>query len=166
MNRWPVIFFVLTACTLSVQAQRRYVVIDVETKVPIRHVNVRYGAHHTDTTNWQGRVNIPDSCRTLLLSHVNYESRLIRTEEVEDTIYMISKLMGLPEVTVFGKGKGEDHLKELKKHLKQDRTERQLAAIDPSRGTNLLPLIGKIVDKFRKRRPSRRERFRKMIRDY
>ena len=105
--------FMLTALCVVARGQRRLVVVDVETRVPIRGVNVVSNAHKADTTDWQGLVTVPDSCRSLSLSHVKYESRILNVSEVQDTIFLISKLMGLPEVTVLGQGKNEDRLKEL-----------------------------------------------------
>lgn len=149
--------------SVSVFAQKRFVVVDVETRVPIRGVNVTSSAQLTDTTNWQGFVTIPDTCRTLSLTHVKYESRILNVEEVKDTIFLISKLMGLPEVTVFGKGKGEDALKELKQHTLLDKTEAQLLAANPSAGFNILGLLQKL---FKRKKENKKERLRKIIEDY
>jgi imidazoleglycerol phosphate synthase glutamine amidotransferase subunit HisH len=82
---------------------------------------------------------------------------------VKDTIFLISKLMGLNEVVVFGHGKGEDKLKELKKQLLINKTEMQLAAADPSVGVNLLGLIQKL---FKRRKESKKERFRRLLEEY
>jgi hypothetical protein len=82
---------------------------------------------------------------------------------VKDTIFLISKLMGLPEVTVFGKGKGEDALKELKRQMRIEKSEAQLLAADPSAGFNILGLLQKL---FKRRKESKKERFRKIIEDY
>lgn len=158
-----VTFLLLVTMSMTVRSQHRFVVVDVETRVPIRGVNVQSSAHRADTTDWKGCISVPDSCRTLSLTHVKYESRIINVEEVKDTIFLISKLMGLPEVTVFGRGKGEDALKELKKQLKMNKTEMQLAAADPSRGANLLGLFGKL---FRRQKLSRKEKFMKMLEEY
>ena len=111
-------FRLMMVCCIALSAvaafgQRQFVVVDVETRVPIRGVNVVSSAHRADTTDYQGLVSVPDSCRTLSLTHVKYESRILNVDEVKDTIFLISKLMGLPEVTVFGHGKGEDALRHI-----------------------------------------------------
>ena len=148
--------------SVSVFAQKRFVVVDVETRVPIRGVNVQSGIHRADTTDWQGFITIPDSCRTLSLTHVKYESRILNVEEVTDTIFLISKLMGLNEVVVFGKGKGDDPLKELKRSMALDKTEMQLAAADHSRGFNILGLLQSL---FKRKKESKKERFRRMLKE-
>jgi hypothetical protein len=154
----------MAAMCLAVQGQRRLVVVDLETRVPIRGVNVASSAHRTDTTDWQGIITVPDSCRTLAFSHVNYESRILNVSEVRDTVFLITKLMSLHEVVVYGKGKDEDKLKELRKRLRIDRTEAQLAAADPSRGGNLLSLIGMLFKHHHKE--TRKERFKRILEEY
>ena len=155
--------FMLTALCVVARGQRRLVVVDVETRVPIRGVNVVSNAHKADTTDWQGLVTVPDSCRSLSLSHVKYESRILNVSEVQDTIFLISKLMGLPEVTVLGQGKNEDRLKELKKSLVLNPTDAQLIAADPSQGFNVLGLLKALL---KKRKESKKERFRRMLEEY
>ena len=156
--------FILAALCVAVRGQRRLIVVDVETRVPIRGVNVLSSASlQADTTDWQGLVSVPDTCRSLSFSHVKYESRLLNLDEVKDTVFLISKLMGLPEVTVFGHGKGEDKLKELKKRMRISKEEAQLAAADPAAGFNVLGLIQKLV---KRRKESKKERFRRMLEEY
>ena len=156
--------FILAALCVAVRGQRRLIVVDVETRVPIRGVNVLSSASlQADTTDWQGLVSVPDTCRSLSFSHVKYESRLLNLDEVKDTVFLISKLMGLPEVTVFGHGKGEDKLKELKKQMRISKEEAQLAAADPAAGFNVLGLIQKLVKRHKE---SKKVRFRRMLEEY
>ena len=100
--------------TLAV-AQRRLVVVDVETLIPVAGANV-VSREGTVTTDSLGHVSVSDSCKSLSLSHVNYESRLINLNEVRDTVFMISKLLNLKEVVVFGHGKKRDY-SELQRRL-------------------------------------------------
>ena len=134
----------LVALCVALHAQRRLTVVDVETRVPIRGVNVTSRTQRADTTDWQGVIIVPDTCRTLSFSHVKYESRILNLSEVKDTVFLISKLMGLNEVVVIGKGKDEDKLKELKRQLILDPKEAQLIAADPSQGFDVLGLIQSI----------------------
>ena len=154
---------ILAALCVAVRGQRRLIVVDVETRVPIRGVNVVSSRHRTDTTDWQGLVTVPDTCRSLSFSHVKYESRLLNLSEVKDTVFLISKLMVLPEVTVYGQDLGEDKLKELKKQMRINKTEAQLAAANPAGGFNILGLIQKFV---KRRKESKKERFLRMLEEY
>lgn len=154
--------------SVTASGQRLLVVVDVETRVPIRGVNVTSSAHRADTTDYQGMISVPDSCRTLSLTHVKYESRLLNLDEVKDTIFLISKLMGLPEVTVFGHGRGDDRLKELRSHLGLSKTEAQLLAANPSGGVNIFGLLGYVGKKLfgGRKKLSKKERFKKILEEY
>ena len=128
---WLVVSF-LMMCSVDTFAQRRLSVIDVETLHPIAGANV-VSSQGTITTDSLGVFYITDSCQTLVFSHVNYESRIVNLEEVQDTIYMISKLLNLKEVVVFGHGKKRDYSK-LMRLLKTKDTEAELAAANLTRG--------------------------------
>jgi len=158
----------LLAVAHQAYAQRRLVVADMETLIPIAGANV-ISRDGTSTTDSLGYVSISDSCRTLTFSHVNYESRLINVDEVRDTVFLISKLLNIGEVVVLGRGKREEIPEALKKQLRFEKTDAQLAAADPSRGTNLLELFGYIIPKsWRKgyRKEQRRKQLQKILEDY
>ncbi len=154
-------------CCLSLSAQRQLRVVDVETLVPVAGANV-VTKDCTSQTDSLGAITVSDSCRTLIFSHVNYESRIINLEEVKDTVYLISKLLNLKEVVVFGHAKRDDRLDNLKNHLRLSTTDAQLIGANPNSGVNLLGLIGKLIpNSLRKsKKLSRRERIKKIIEDY
>ena len=149
------------------QAQRRLSVVDIETLIPINGVNVVTNGLSAQTDSL-GCITVPDSCRSLSFSHVNYESRLINLEEVKDTVFLISKLLNLKEVVVFGHAQYRDDYKELKKRLRLEKTEAQLLAADPNSGGNLLSLIAKLIPKRWKKntKTARRERLKRILEDY
>jgi len=124
--------------TTQAVAQRRLVVVDVETLIPVAGANV-VSREGTVTTDSLGHVSVSDSCKSLSFSHVNYESRLINLNEVRDTVFMISKLLNVKEVIVFGHGKKRDY-SELQRRLGLDRVEAQLAAAG-SPGMDLVALF-------------------------
>ncbi|MCR4603381.1 MAG: hypothetical protein K5683_07620 [Prevotella sp.] len=137
------------ACCLSASAQQQLVVADVETLLPVAGASVQV-KDHTMTTDSLGHFTAPDSCRTLMLSHVNYESRIVNMDELAgDTIFIISKLLNLKEVVVFGKGMVvDDRLKELNQRIRMERTEAQLAAADPSKAASIpLGWLAKLLPK-------------------
>lgn len=152
--------------TLAV-AQRRLVVVDVETLIPVAGANVvsREGAMTTDSL---GHVSVSDSCRSLSFSHVNYESRLINLNEVRDTVFLISKLLNVKEVIVFGRGKKRDY-SELQRRLGLDRVEAQLAAAG-SPGMDLVALFNTLFvpKKWRAsyRKKQRMKRLREILDSY
>ena len=154
-------------CGLSASAQRRLAVVDVETRVPVDGANV-VGSSFTAQTDTLGFITVPDSCRSLLFSHVNYESRLINLKEVRDTVFLISKLLNVKEVVVFGQAPYEDKYKDLQKAMVPSKTDLQLAAAQPDDGINLLGLISYIIPKKWQQSPKtrRKERLKRVLDDY
>jgi hypothetical protein len=152
---------------LPASAQRRLIVVDVETSVPVDGANV-VGNSLTAQTDTLGYVTVPDSCHSLLFSHVNYESRLINLKEVRDTVFLISKLLNVKEVVVFGQAPYEEKYKNLQKGMVPSKTELQLAAAQPGYGINLLGLINHVLPKKWKKSPKerRKERLKRTLDDY
>lgn len=163
------ITFLLTALTYSLllSAQRQLRVVDVETLFPVAGANV-VSKNRTAQTDSMGCVTVSDTCRTLVFSHVNYESRMLNLEEVRDTVFLISKLLNLKEVVVFGQKKRDDKLKDLKNQLGLSPLDAQLIGASTNSGMNLFGLIGKLIpNKWRKsKKESRRERLKRIIEEY
>ena len=172
MNRWR-IFLLLLLAAFSVKgfSQRHLVVVDVETLIPVSGANVvsREGTNVTDSL---GHVFVSDSCQSLSLTHVNYESRIINLTEVRDTVFMISKLLNIKEVVVFGHGPQEEISDDLKKKLKMDAIDAQLSAANPNSGINVLAFLKMLIPKkwlasLRKNsKEERLKRLQKMLDEY
>ena len=162
----PLLLLLITAVVSQAFAQRRLVVVDVETLVPVIGANVVSAGGNT-TTDSLGYFSVSDSCRSLAFSHVNYEPRMINLTEVRDTVYLISKLLNVREVVVFGHGPHDVLPEALKKQLKINKTEAELAAANPG-GANLLPLLARLIPKkWRKnKKEERMKRLRQILEDY
>lgn len=160
------LLLLITAVVSQAFAQRRLVVVDVETLVPVIGANV-VSADGNTTTDSLGYFSVSDSCRSLAFSHVNYEPRMINLTEVRDTVYLISKLLNVREVVVFGHGPHDVLPEALKKQLKINKTEAELAAANPG-GANLLPLLARLIPKkWRKnKKEERMKRLRQILEDY
>ena len=160
------LLLLITAVVSQAFAQRRLVVVDVETLVPVIGANV-VNADGNTTTDSLGYFSVSDSCRSLAFSHVNYEPRMINLTEVRDTVYLISKLLNVSEVVVFGHGPHDVLPEALKKQLKINKTEAELAAANPG-GANLLPLLARLIPKkWRKnKKEERMKRLRQILEDY
>lgn len=127
-------------------AQRRFVVADVETTQPIAGASVQ-GSGPVQTTDSTGHFLLTDSCHTLVVSHLNYESRIIDLRAVRtDTLFLISKLHSTEEVFVFGQRPYDDpRVAELNRRLRIDRTSLQLQQANPN--GNLLGLVKYLIPK-------------------
>ena len=165
MMRFTLLLLFMSVVTQAF-AQRRLVVVDVETLIPVVGANVVSKDGNT-TTDSLGYFSVSDSCRSLAFSHVNYEPRMINLTEVRDTVYLISKLLNVREVVVFGHGPHDVLPEALKKQLKISKTEAELAAANPS-GVNLLPLLARLIPKkWRKsKKEERMRRLRQILDDY
>lgn len=152
-------------------SQRHLVVVDVETLIPVSGANV-VSREGTSVTDSLGHVLVSDSCQSLSFSHVNYESRIINLAEVRDTVFMISKLLNVKEVVVFGHGPQEEISDDLKKKLKMDAIDAQLAAANPNSGINVLAILKMLIPKkwlasLRKNsKEERLKRLQKMLDEY
>ena len=160
------IWLAMMVWTIQVHAQRRLVVVDVETLLPVVGANV-ISKDGSATTDSLGYISVSDSCKSLSFSHVNYESRLINLKELNDTVFLISKLLNIKEVVVFGHDQRDKLPEALKRQLEIDKKEAQLAAIDPRSG-NLLTLLNYIIPKkWRKsKKEKQRQRLKKILDAY
>ena len=166
MTKIRLFLLMLIIGTLHGFAQRRLVVVDVETLIPVAGANVITKNGNT-TTDSLGYFSVSDSCTTLSFSHVNYESRLVNLTEIRDTVYMISKLLNIKEVVVFGHGQRKELPDALKKQLEAEKEKAKLASIDPNSG-NLFSLIGFLIPKkWRKNtKEARRKRLQQILENY
>ena len=152
-------------------SQRRLIVVDVETLIPVVGANVvsRDGSCNTDSL---GYILVSDSCQSLSFTHVNYESRIINLKEVRDTVFMISKLLNIKEVMVFGRGPQKELPFNMKEELKRKTIDAQLAAANPNSGINVLAILGMLIPKkwlasLRKNsKEERRKRLQKILDEY
>ncbi len=122
-------FFFLLLCLVSLlgYAQKRVVIYDLETKVPIRQVRVRVDRARTFTTPYTGQLSLPEKFDTIMVIHPKYLTMSLSFKEVGDSIGLIPRTHTLGEVEVVG----EDLSKRLNDNLKHwgviDPTELQLA---------------------------------------
>ena len=140
--------------------------VDVETLAPVANANVttQNGTWQTDST---GKINIPANNETLVLSHVNYEERIVNLRELKDTIFLISKLLNLKEVVIFGEDKQPRDYTQLKKSMLPDITTMQLIAagnnMNGGGGLNLMGLLSYLLPE--KWKMSKKERRKKKLKE-
>ncbi len=161
------LLLVLFLSSLTASAQKHLVVIDVETLVPVDGANVVCKGLSAQTDSL-GCIIVPDSCRSLLFSHVNYESRLINMEEVRDTVFLISKLLNLKEVVVLGEAPYKEENKDLQQNLRLSKTDLQLVNAKPGDGISLLGVLSYLIPKKWKKskKEKRRERMKRVLEEY
>lgn len=92
---------------MAIHAQRRFVVINMETKVPVRNVIVRYENNRQTCTIWDGSFMLDslntDSCTyPITLSRSGFLTMTLNPEELTDTIELLPSFNALTEVIVYG----------------------------------------------------------------
>ena len=86
-------------------AQTRCVVVDMETKTPLRDVVVTVSNITVSriTTDYKGEFVMPEDADSIIIGHTGYETRHMVRDEITDTISMMRKYMAIREVIVYGK---------------------------------------------------------------
>lgn len=82
---------------------KKFVVADIETRVPIRDVIVITETGYQDTTNYRGICYIPQTFDTLTVYKANYLTEKLLHKEVKDSTFLIPNSKRISEVTVWGK---------------------------------------------------------------
>ena len=87
----------------AIMAQQRLVVVNVESKVPIRDVRVCTDNGREVRTSWDGSVAVPDSFLRIDFLHPDFERRYVLKSELHgDTIFLIPNTNALHEVVIYG----------------------------------------------------------------
>ncbi len=94
------IIVILSAVYVS--AQRKIVVVDMETHIPIAGVSVKTDSAHAVMTDINGIANIAERFDSISFSHMRYLSDKVTFEEMKDTMYLVPKNLMLPDVVVTG----------------------------------------------------------------
>lgn len=108
------LFLLLIAfCQSNAQETRgkKLVVIDIETKVPMRGVIVSTKHGYRDTTNWRGICHVPAAFDTLTVFKHNYIPERLVANELKDTTVLIPSGSAISEVTVWGKNNINQNVK-------------------------------------------------------
>lgn len=96
-----------------IHAQQRFVVVDMETKAPLRDVTVRFPSGEVTTTKWDGTFSFgattpadsaaSDTAKvTVALSKPGYLGRKMDLTQRTDTIELLPSYNKLSEVVVWG----------------------------------------------------------------
>ena len=87
---------------IEIDAQTHCVIIDKETGVPLRNVKVYTDRGEMSVTNYLGQLTLDSVFNSATISHVSYLSRVVRKNELRDTVWLLPKENRLAEVVVWG----------------------------------------------------------------
>ena len=96
---YRVLFSLLCLFSVSAYAQKKVVIYDLETRVPIRQVRVRVDKSRTYTTPYTGQLVLPEKFDTITVSHPKYLTHSMGFKEVGDSIGLIPRTRTLWGVT-------------------------------------------------------------------
>ncbi len=94
------IIVILSAVYVS--AQRKIVVVDMETHLPVADVSVKTDSARAVMTDRNGVASISERFDSISFSHMRYLSDKVTFEEMKDTMYLVPKNLMLPDVVVTG----------------------------------------------------------------
>jgi hypothetical protein len=126
---------VLPFLALETEAQKKCILIDMETKTPIKEAKILIDNHNVLTTNYRGECQLPDSFKSLVIAMPKYERLVMYHSEISDTISLLPHYHQLKELVVYGRKPTIDF------KINFSKTDAQLSQLSPS-GGNLLGLIG------------------------
>ncbi len=103
MVRISAIIIMCLAFVTEIQAQKRGVVINMETGFPLANVQLSTNTNVKVLTDYQGRFYIPTPCTSVTFTKSHFVPLSMRTSQMCDTISLLPKFNTLEEVVVWGK---------------------------------------------------------------
>ena len=161
MNLTIVHIILLLIPSSVMMAQHQMVVVNVESKVPIRDVRVCTDHGQEVRTSWDGSFVVPDSCRRLDFLHPDFEHRYILKSELHgDTIFLIPNVNALHEVVIYGERRFEKRMAQMFKPSPQQIERDKLPTVVPAGISPLgllllvynLTLRDKVKDRIRRKK--------------
>jgi len=156
--------FAIGTMAAAAQKQKVRIVVDGDTGQGIPNVSIT-GKGFTIVTDSLGRFVLPNDCKTLVFSHLNYTSYLANVNDIGDYVALYPNYQQLDEVMVFGTP-GKNPLEELNSQLKINKTDAQLMTANPN--GNLLGLFKYLIPKKWRtsKKKKREEELKKLLEEY
>lgn len=151
------IFFCLLFVTLSLEAgaQKKYVILEFETKMPVRDAQVQVDSSSSVVmTNYLGECVLPDKFKKISIFSPLHEPLTLNFSQVRDTIILLPNVNRLNEVVING------DRPPLKLNFNRMKDNIHLNQVQ-SQGFNPIALIGSLVKVFFK--PHKKKDMKKFI---
>lgn len=161
MKRISISFIFALLCIITVDAQKRFVVVDMETGVPQREVRIRWDKKHETHSIWDGSFYMDDVRGSVEIFKPGYMTRIMKPEELTDTIGILPTFNKLGEVVIIGKYKPRKFGWTLKPITKE---EIAMMYCD-KQGINL-DIIGGIKKLLTRKKRNRQKRVKEKISEY
>ena len=147
-------------------AQRQMVVVNVESKVPIREVIVSADNGREMRTSWDGLFEVPDSFERIDLRHPDFEHRYMLTSELlGDTIFLIPNTNALREVVIYGERRFDKRMTSMMQSTPQQKLDAVLERIKIPTGFNPIGFALWIYDLTMRQKVEDRQRRKRALKD-
>lgn len=160
-KRISISFILALLCVTIADAQKRFVVIDMETGVPQRDVRVRWSKNNETYTIWDGSFNVDSVRDSVEIFKYGYMTRIMKPEEMTDTIGILPTYNKLSEVVIYGFYKPRKFGWTLKPLTKEE-----IAAMNSKRLGMNVDVIGGIKKLFTRKKRKRQKRAKEMLAEY
>ncbi len=159
MKPIAVCLMMILLLTSAVMAQRKMVVVNVESKVPVRDVKVSADNGYAALTTWDGLFSVPDSFIRMDFVHPDFERRYILNSELKgDTIFLIPNINALREVVIYGHRRFDERMRAMFRPSEEQKLLAQLPKSIPA-GFNPVAFAAWIYDlTLRKQVEGRKQR--------
>ncbi len=150
--------------TSAGMAQRRMVVINAESKVPVRDVKVSADNGYAALTTWDGLFTVPDSFIRMDFVHPDFERRYVLNSELKgDTIFLIPNINALREVVIYGHRRFDERMRAMFQPSEEQKLLDQLPKSIPS-GFNPLAFAAWIYDLTLRKKVDRKKALKEVRR--
>lgn len=147
-------------------AQRQMVVVNVESKVPIREVIVSADNGREMRTSWDGLFEVPDSFERIDFRHSDFEHRYMLTSELlGDTIFLIPNTNALREVVIYGERRFDKRMTSMMQSTPQQKLDAVLERIKIPTGFNPIGFALWIYDLTMRQKVEDRQRRKRALKD-
>ena len=147
-------------------AQRQMVVVNVESKVPIREVIVSADNGLEMRTSWDGLFEVPDSFERIDFRHPDFEHRYMLTSELlGDTIFLIPNTNALHEVVIYGERRFDKRMTSMMRSTPQQKLDAVLERIKIPTGFNPIGFALWIYDLTMRQKVEDRQRRKRALKD-
>lgn len=147
-------------------AQRQMVVVNVESKVPIREVIVSADNGLEIRTSWDGLFEVPDSFERIDFRHPDFEHRYMLTSELlGDTIFLIPNTNALREVVIYGERRFDKRMTSMMQSTPQQKLDAVLERIKIPTGFNPIGFALWIYDLTMRQKVEDRQRRKRALKD-
>ncbi len=149
--------------TSAVMAQRKMVVVNAESKVPVRDVKVTTDNGYAALTTWEGLFSVPDSFNRMDFVHPDYERRYVLNAELKgDTVFLLPNFNH--EVIIYGHRRFDERMRAMFQPTEEQKLLNQLSKPIPS-GFNPFGFAAWLYDKTLRKKIERKKERKKLLKE-